>query len=102
LSDGDEVVGVRPAGERAMITVATAASYVLQCRAGDVNLLANPGKGVTVIKVGDGDRVLGFAVDEKLTLETEKGKTLEIEPAKREATGRGGKGRAASKRDPFA
>jgi DNA gyrase subunit A len=102
LGEGDEVVGVRPVRDEQILVVGTASSHVLQCRAGEVNLLAGPGKGVTVIKVAEGDRVLAFSVDEPLAFETGKGKTIEITPSVRSLATRGGKGWAEAKRDGFA
>ncbi|MSP61664.1 MAG: DNA topoisomerase IV subunit A [Myxococcales bacterium] len=102
LDEGDEIVGVRPARDEAILVVATAASHVLQCRAGEVNLLAGPGKGVTVIRPVESDLVIAFAVDEVMTFETGKGKIVEISPSARSLTARGGKGWAEAKRDGFA
>jgi DNA gyrase subunit A len=104
LGEGDEIVGVRPVGEKSLLLVGTAGSNVLLCSAAEVNLLQNPGKGVTVIKIAPDDRVLAFDVGEKKTVqlrfETGKGKEIEIDGA-REVTTRGGKGHAAAKRDGF-
>jgi len=58
-----------------------------------VNVLANPGRGVTVIKTEDGDPVVGFTVDEPLVLENEKGKTEEVRPLKKVIGPRGARGR---------
>ena len=102
MTDGDQVVGVKPARDESILVVASATSHMLQCRAGEVNLLAGPGKGVTVIKLDDKDRVLGFTVDETLVVETGKGKRVEINPSARSLTARGGKGRAEAIRDGFA
>ena len=58
---------------------------------------------MTVIKVAADDQVMAFLVsakkDAKISLETAKGKTLELSPGKYEVTGRGGKGREMSKKD---
>ncbi len=61
----------------------------------EINILANPGRGVTVVKLdGDDDRVVGFSVDEALTVENEKGKqaTVEVPKSKKARAARGGKG----------
>ena len=100
--DGDEVIGVKPAAAQAIVVVASRASYVLQCRAEDVNLLAGPGRGVTLIKLEDDDSVLDFAVDTPMLVETGKGKVVELAPSVRSLARRGGKGRAEAKRDGFA
>jgi DNA gyrase subunit A len=101
--DGDDIVAVLPAEEKDIVCVVTERSHVLMCAAGDINLLANPGRGVTVIKVGEGDRVIGVGVargaDEKpLTVETQGGKRVEIGPRTYNVMGRGGKGREIAKK----
>jgi DNA gyrase subunit A len=99
-SEGDELVGVQPAAEKDPVSVVTESGHALVCKAGEINLLANPGRGVTVIKVKDEDRVMGFAVGkEGMTVETEKGKQIEVSPKKYEITSRGGKGHAIVKKD---
>jgi DNA gyrase subunit A len=71
----------------------------------EVNELAGPGKGVTVIKVDEGDAVVDFLAvkpnekDAKLEFETQKGRQLHLSPAKYEVTGRGGKGHEMSRKD---
>jgi DNA gyrase subunit A len=76
---------------------------VLLCSAAEINLLANPGRGVTVIKVGEGDRVVGVGVargeeERPLTVETASGKRIEIGPKEHKQGGRGGKGRELGRR----
>src|SRR5262249_21991717 len=84
-SEGDELVGVQPAGEKDPVSVVTENGHALVCKAGEINLLANPGRGVTVIKCKDDDRVLGFSVGQQgLVVETEKGKQIEVSPKKYE------------------
>jgi DNA gyrase subunit A len=102
VAEGDEVIGVRPAADNTIVIAAAASSHALSCRAGEVNLLQNPGRGVTLIKLADGDRVLGFTVGETLVAETGKGKRVELEPSARSLAARGGKGYAHAKRDGFA
>src|SRR5262249_17430797 len=78
-SEGDEIVGLKPAPDGATLCVATYHAHQLVCDLGEVNVLANPGRGVTVVKLdGDDDRVVGFSVDETLVVENEKGKSAEI------------------------
>jgi DNA gyrase subunit A len=100
VAEGDEVVGVRPAPEGGVLCVATQDCHALVCLLADVNLLANPGRGVTVIKTSD--RVVGFTVDEPLVLESEKGKTFEVRPLKKEVTSRGGRGGQLARKDKIA
>jgi DNA gyrase subunit A len=93
VAEGDEIVGVRPAADDSILCVATADSHVLVCDVADVNVLANPGRGVTVIKTEDDVQVVGFTVDEPLVLESDKGKTQEVRPLKKDRVPRGSKGR---------
>ncbi len=90
---GDEVVGVRAAPDGGTLCVATYHAHQLCCDLDQVNLLANPGRGVTVIKLdGDDDRVVGFAVDDELVVESEKGKVESLKALKKHRGTRGGKG----------
>jgi hypothetical protein len=57
----------------------------------EVNILANPGRGVTVIKTEEMP-VVGFTINEPLVLESDKGKTAEIKPLKKDRVPRGSKG----------
>jgi DNA gyrase subunit A len=91
VAEGDEIVGVRPAPEDGLVVVASE-SHALVTRVSDINLLANPGRGVTVIKTGDDEKVVGFTVDETLTVESEKGKTEEVKPLKKSVAARATKG----------
>ncbi len=98
LSEGDEVLGVRPAGEQSKLTVASVDAHALTCLAGEVNLLSGPGKGVQVIKLLPEDAVLGFAVDEALRVESDKGKVFDLGEGRGEVVARGGKGKELFKR----
>jgi DNA gyrase subunit A len=93
VAEGDEIVGVRPAPDDGILVVATADSHVLVCDVADVNILANPGRGVTVIKTDEGVDVMGFAINEPITLESDKGKTAEARALKKDRVPRGSKGR---------
>ena len=78
VGEGDEIVGVRPAPDDGVLVVATGDSHALVCDVAEVNMLANPGRGVTVIKTEEGVDVMGFTINEPLTLESDKGKTAEV------------------------
>jgi DNA gyrase subunit A len=100
---GDEMVGVAGASDASVVVVATRNGHVLRCRAGDVAKLENPGKGVTVIKTAEGDRVIGFIAgdhrSDTLAVETEKGgRTFELRADPKQAGSRGGKGQQIVKR----
>jgi DNA gyrase subunit A len=103
--EGDEIIGVQPVGDKDLLAVLTERTHALVCKAAEVNELAGPGKGVTVIKVEEGDRVVDFLAaapghkELGLTFETTKGRKLTLTPAKYEVTGRGGKGHEMSRKD---
>ncbi|MFT3837982.1 MAG: DNA topoisomerase IV subunit A [Myxococcaceae bacterium] len=100
---GDELIGVQPCGDRDLLAVVTEKTFALVCKANEVNELAGPGKGVTVIKTAPDDGVVAFISsakkDAKIELETAKGRKLELSPGRYEVTGRAGKGREMSKKD---
>ncbi len=103
-AEGDEIIGVQPTSSaRDVVMLVTERTAVLLCKANEINELSGPGRGVTVMKVGDDDRVLAFLCThdrkESLTLETQKGRRLEVSPSKYEVSGRGGKGRELSRKD---
>ena len=102
---GAEVVGVaRMKGEETLIA-ATRKARGLLCRADEVNFLSGAGKGVILVKLSDGDRVLGFLASKGerdiLRVETSRGAELTISTVKYEITGRGGRGRELLQRGQF-
>ncbi|MEW6435208.1 MAG: DNA topoisomerase IV subunit A [Myxococcota bacterium] len=100
---GDEIIGVAPCTEKDLLAVVTKKTFALVCKVAEVNELAGPGKGVTVIKTGADDEVVGFLCtskkDAELQLETVKGRTLKLSPGRYGVTSRAGKGREMSKKD---
>ena len=102
VEEGDEVIGVQPVGDASMVVAVSERAHVLVCPAHEVNVLANPGRGVTFMKLADDDRLMGFAVDAPLTIESEKGRTEDLRPLKKEAVARGGKGTQAWKKERVA
>jgi DNA gyrase subunit A len=103
LAEGDEAVGVLAAGAKDILCVVTAAARALLCRAEEAPELANPGRGVTIIKVADDDAVLGFGLggpkeSDVVIAETESGKKLPVGPGRYKVTARGGRGHALAKR----
>jgi DNA gyrase subunit A len=101
VGEGDEILGVRPVRDDSIVVLAAGSSHVLQMRAGEVHVLANPGKGVTVMKLDANDRLLAFSVDAPLVVETSKGRQLSLEPSARSVGSRGGKGHAEYKKESF-
>lgn len=103
VAEGDEVVGVLPAGQKQVLCMVTAAARALLCKADEAPELANPGRGVTMIKVAEDDEVLGFGLGgpkdhEVIIAETESGKKLPVGPGKFHVTSRGGRGHQLAKR----
>ena len=100
---GDEIIGISACTEKDLLAVVTKKTNALVCKVNEVNELAGPGRGVTVIKTADDDQVMAFLCtskkDAEIVLETTKGKTLKLSPGRYEVTGRGGKGREMSKKD---
>ena len=94
VAEGDEIVGVKPAPANGTLALATFHAHQLVIDLEDVNVLANPGRGVTVVKLAaDDDRVVGFSVDDDLVVESEKGKQETIKALKKHRAGRATKGR---------
>ena len=80
-ADGDEIVGVaRVLEPKDVVCVVTSDARALVCKADELPELANPGRGVTVIKTGE-ETVVGFGVGrakdkDVLIAETDDGKEL--------------------------
>ena len=102
-AEGDEIVNVVLAPPKSVVTVVTAEAKALLCAADELPELANPGRGVTLIKVDDDDVVLGIAVTGKsekdaLIAETDGGKKIPVGPGRFSVTGRAGKGHSLGRR----
>ena len=97
------MVGVLPVAPKDVLCVVTADARALVCRAEDAAELANPGRGVTMIKVAEGDEVVGFALgkpkdEEVLVAELESGKKIPIGPGRYQVSGRGGRGHVLARK----
>jgi uncharacterized protein GlcG (DUF336 family) len=65
---------------------ATSDGHVLHCKAEEINKLEGPGRGVTVVKTGDDERVIGFVAGDKATtmvIENAAGKAWTLTPTPR-------------------
>jgi len=102
LAPDQEVVGVSLVGGEETIIVATEQRRVLLCPVEQINYLTSAGKGVSLIKLGTGDRVLASKAvsspTETLTLKTSMGGEQRINTAKYESSSRGGRGREIIRR----
>ncbi|HEU5077334.1 MAG TPA: DNA gyrase C-terminal beta-propeller domain-containing protein, partial [Polyangiaceae bacterium] len=104
-SKGESVVGVEAVhGSETLIAVSQQRRALL-CGIQEVNYLAGPGKGVVLMKLGPGDRLLGIhAADgdrDTLVVKTSLGGEQKISSTKYERTSRGGKGREVITRGQF-
>ncbi|MEP6653372.1 MAG: DNA topoisomerase IV subunit A [Myxococcales bacterium] len=102
-AEGDEIVGVAVTAPGDIVSVVTATGRALLCKADELPTLANPGRGVTLIKVDDDDAVLGFGVGrradkEVLVAESDAGKKFPVGPGRFAVTGRGGRGHSLGRK----
>jgi DNA gyrase/topoisomerase IV subunit A len=83
-------------GDETVVAVSREGRALL-CPVSEINFLSGPGRGVTVLKLDSGDRVVGVAAvrDERdgLTVVREEGgRPIEVTPRRYRITSRGGKG----------
>jgi DNA gyrase subunit A len=105
LNEGDEIVLVALVDDDDSVMVATSDAHALGVKVADITVVSNAAKGAMVIKVNDGERVIGgiigLAARDAITIETEKGKSLDL--SLQSLLGeRADKGHAILKRDRFA
>jgi DNA gyrase subunit A len=97
LGTGAEVMGVSAIHGEETVIVATEKARALLCPAEEVNYLEGTGRGLILIKLGKGDRVLGFVAtarkDEGLTVVTNRGAQKKITRESYGVTSRAGRGR---------
>ena len=102
VGDDDDVVYVGVYADDAKLACASRAGRALICEASEVSLLSGPGKGVRLIKLDDGDELIGakllYAASDMLVVEKESGTTMNISTRSYTAVSRGGKGYAMFKR----
>jgi DNA gyrase subunit A len=102
-AEGDEVVGVALAKDDDVVCVVTSDARALLCRADELPELANPGRGVTVVKTGDDEAVVGFGIGrpkdkDVIIAETDGSKKLPVGPGRFHVTARGGRGHALARK----
>jgi DNA gyrase subunit A len=92
----DVVVDVEATDGSENVCLATRSARVLIFPVTEANIVSGPAKGVTAIKLDPKDRVLGFALANKmregLTVRTTRGATQIIRATKYPVTSRGGRG----------
>ena len=105
LNDGDEVVLVSFVKDSDGVLAVTSDGHALAVTAADIAVLSGAGKGAMLMKVEEGERVVGAVIAimkrDVITVETEKGKSIDLTYMLLEGT-RGGKGQQIVKRDRFA
>ena len=89
-----------------MVGIVSERGHAIVFRLNEVNELSGPGRGVQAIKLDEGDRVIAIKVAPEargdhavISLESEKGKKVELELRKSEVVARGGKGRELVRKD---
>ena len=100
--EGDEILAVMVVGESDGVICAASDGYVLGVAVAEIPVLAGAGKGAIVMDVTEGERLVGSALVlsavDRVTLETEKGKTREVRLS--DVLGhRANRGTAIAKRD---
>lgn len=92
----DLVVGVEPSDGTENVCLATRSARVLIFPVSEANVVGGPAKGVTAVKLDAKDRVLGFALANKmregLEVRTNRNATVVVRATKYPVTGRGGRG----------
>jgi DNA gyrase subunit A len=102
LSEGDQVIYVDVMKTGDYVAAASERGHALICRADQVAVLGSAGKGVMLMKLEDGDVIVGAKLlrskSDQLNLENEKGTPYDVTLRKYDAVTRGGKGHALFKR----
>ncbi|MEM1125348.1 MAG: DNA topoisomerase IV subunit A [Bacteroidota bacterium] len=102
LPKSSEVLGAEVAAGDENVCLATREGYVLIHPLGQIPVVKGPARGVIVMRLGKGDRVLGFtlttAARDGLEVETTRGRREIVRTTKFEVSNRGNKGRQIIKR----
>ena len=105
LREGEEVVTIEPlslTSKTPVLAVASQNGRVLLCKAEEVGVLSGPGRGVIVMKLDSGDRLIAsrllYQKDDQLIAIKQEGAKLPISISKYQPVSRGGKGHALFKR----
>jgi DNA gyrase subunit A len=99
LKADDEFVDVFQVYAEDTLCALTRKGKLLCCEVMDVNLLAGPGRGVTLIKVEDKDElIVAWKGSQSIEVTKSSGGTLKLSASQATVTNRGGKGRPVMKR----
>ena len=103
--EGDEIIGVFASAGRENLCLATTNARVIIFPVWEIPVVAGAAKGVLAIKLGFGDRVLGFVLADKkrdgLTVKTSRGAEQVIRSTKFPVARRGGRGMVVLQRGNF-
>ena len=103
---GAEIVGAFPITADETILAITANCRAMVCPSEEINFLSGPGRGVMLLKVAKGDKLLGFKPSkgdrDLLVVETNRGAQKTISTTKYRTTSRGGKGNEIQKNGKIA
>ncbi|HKP62335.1 MAG TPA: DNA topoisomerase IV subunit A [Polyangiales bacterium] len=106
LDPGDEVIYVGLRLPKAYLACVSVDGQALICDAEEVSVLAGPGKGVKLIKLGESDALVGaqllYKPSDALIVEKESGSELKVSREKYKPVSRGGKGHALFQRGSVA
>ncbi len=95
-AEGAEVVFAAVAGGSETVIAASQNRRVLLCKVDEINFLSGAGKGVLLIKLDEGDRIISaiIATDDRdtLTVKTSMGGEQRLNTGRYKVTGRGGRG----------
>jgi DNA gyrase subunit A len=101
-AQGAHMMGVEKLHGDETIIAVSEQRRVLLCKASEINYLSGAGKGVLLIRLASGDRLLAFKAvsneQQALRVKTSLGGEQRISPAKYELSSRGGRGREVMKR----
>ncbi len=107
-AEGDELGFVIPVSDAdgQLLGLVSERGHAIVFPLAEVNELSGPGRGVTAIKLDEGDRVIAIKVAPEargdhgvISLESEKGKKVQLELRRSEVVARGGKGRELVRKD---
>jgi DNA gyrase subunit A len=106
VKTGAELVGVYPITADETILAITANCRAMVCPSEEINFLSGSGRGVMLLKVAKGDKLLGFKPSkgdrDLLVVETNRGAKKTISTTKYRTTSRGGKGNEIQKNGKIA
>ena len=106
VSGDAAIIDVVPVHGQEVILAVSEKCRAMVCSAEEVNYLSGPGKGVTLIRLSSGDRLIGFKAStgdrDLLTVRTNRGAKKTISTAKYRVTSRGGRGTEIQKNGKIA